>query len=143
MLWDAKRIWLVVSAIALIQLPAVAQIDPARRQLLQVGYDAPFVGHAPLAAYVYFYLNHPEFYRDDLTLRMVVAPVYFDSELGLSHALGPNTDLGFGVSGGGFADSYNEVRRGTYHEDESFDGHGGGGSMSLYHRLNPNQTIPF
>lgn len=143
MLWEALRRLLLVSAMALFQLPVVAQIDPARRQLLQIGYDAPFVGHAPLAGYVFFYLNHPEFHRDDLTLRMAVAPVYFDSELGLAHALGPNTDVGVGVSGGGFADSYNEVRRGIYHEDESFDGNGGGASLSLYHRFNPNQAIPF
>lgn len=142
MRWMAKQVGLMAGALALLQFPALAQIDPSRRQLLHMGYDAPFVGHAPLAGYVFYYLNHPEFYRDDLTMRMAVAPVYFDSELGVAHALGPNTDVGFGIHGGGFADGYNEVRRGIYHEDESFDGHGGGGSLSLYHRLNPNQTIP-
>lgn len=142
MRWSGKRVWLVAGAIALLRLSVLAQIDPARRQLLQLGYDAPFVGHAPLAGYVFYYLNHPEFYRDDLTVRMAVAPVYFDSELGFAHVLGPNTDIGIGLAGGGFADSYNEVRQGIYREKESFDGHGASGSLSLYHRFNPNQLIP-
>jgi hypothetical protein len=138
----AKLVWLTAGMMGFLHLSAFAQIDPSRRQLLQIGYDAPFVGHAPLAGYVFYYLNHPEFYRDDLTVRMAIAPVYFDSELGLAHALGPNTDLGFGVAGGGFADSYNEVRRGNYLPKESFDGHGGSAALSLYHRFNPNQRVP-
>jgi hypothetical protein len=123
-------------------LSASAQIDPDKRQLLHLGYNAFFQGHAPIAGYAFYYLNRPEFLRDDLTLRMAVAPVYFDSELGISHALGPNTDLGVGMAGGGFADSYNEVRGGKYLPKESFDGYGGGASVSLYHRFNPAQRIP-
>src|SRR5688572_21331110 len=123
-------------------LSALAQIDPDKRQLLHLGYNAPFEGHAPLAAYAFYYLNRPDFYRDDLTLRMAIAPVYFDSELGLAHALGPNTDVGFGLAGGAFADSYNEVRGGKYRPHESFDGYGGSASVSLYHRFNPAQLIP-
>ena len=57
-------------------------------------------------------------------LRLAVAPVYLDSELGFVNGLGPNTDLGIGVAGGGFADSYNEIRGGTYYPSESFEGNG-------------------
>jgi hypothetical protein len=121
---------------------ASAQIDPDKRQLLHLGYNASFEGHAPIAGYAFYFLNRPDFYRDDLTLRMAIAPVYFDSELGLSHALGPNTDVGIGLAGGGFADSYHEVRDGKYFPRESFDGHGGNASLSLYHRFNPSQLIP-
>ncbi|HMJ92280.1 MAG TPA: hypothetical protein VK530_20835, partial [Candidatus Acidoferrum sp.] len=131
-----------VCAALLIGFPALGQIDPAKRQLLHVGYNAFFEGHAPLAAYAFYYLNSPQFYREDLTLRMAIAPVYFDSELGISHALGPNTDIGIGLAGGGFADSYNEVRRGKYYTRESFDGYGGGASVSLYHLFNPSYKIP-
>ena len=123
-------------------LSASAQIDPDKRQLLHLGYNAFFQGHAPIAGYAFYYLNRPEFIRDDLTLRMAIAPVYFDSELGISHALGPNTDIGIGMAGGGFADSYNEVRGGKYFLKESYDGYGGGASVSLYHRFNPAQRIP-
>jgi len=126
----------------IIGIPALAQIDPNKRQLLHLGYNASLKGHAPIAAYAFYYWNRPQFYRDDLTLRVAVAPVYLDSELGLSHALGPNTDIGFGVAGGGFADSYNEIRNGKYIPRESFDGHGGGASFSVYHRINPRQRIP-
>ena len=121
---------------------ASAQIDTERRQILHLGYDASLEGHAPIAAYAFYYLNRPQFLRDDMTLRMAVAPVYFDSELGWAHLLGPNTDLGIGVAGGGFADSYREIRGGKYYPKESFDGHGGGMSVSLYHRFNPTQRVP-
>jgi hypothetical protein len=123
-------------------LSASAQIDPDKRQLLHLGYNGSFKGHAPIAGYAFYYLNRPDFYRDDLTLRMAIAPVYFDSELGLAHALGPNTDVGIGLAGGAFADSYNEVRGGKYRPRESFDGYGGSSSVSLYHRFNPAQLIP-
>jgi hypothetical protein len=120
----------------------MAQIDPEKRQLLHLGYNASFEGHAPIAAYAFYYLNRPEFYRTNLTLRMAIAPVYLDSELGISQAIGPNTHLGVGVAGGGFADSYNEIRRGKYRPSESFDGNGGGASVSLYHLFNPSMRIP-
>jgi hypothetical protein len=119
-----------------------AQIDPYKRQLLQFGYNQPTEGHWPMAGYLFYLLNEPEFIRPDLTLRLAVAPTFLDGEFGFSHALGPQTDVAVGLSGGGFADSYNEIRRGKYLIDESFTGHGGGASVSLYHRFNPNQRLP-
>jgi hypothetical protein len=73
---------------------------------------------------------------------LALAPTYLDSEFGFKGALGPHTDLALGLSGGGFADSYDEIRRGRYLIDESFTGHGGAASASLYHRFNPNQRLP-
>ncbi len=142
MLIGGSRVWISMLVLQCLGISAFGQIDPAKRQLLHLGYDASFKGHAPIAGYAYYYLNRPEFYREDFTLRMVIAPVYFDSELGISHALGPNTDVGFGLAGGGFADSYNEIRGGKYIPRESFDGHGGSATASLYHRFNPAQRIP-
>jgi len=112
------------------------------RELIQVGYNASFEGHAPLAGYAFYYRNEPNFLHTNLTLRLAVAPTYLDSELGFSHLLGENTDLGVGIAGGGFADSYSEIRQGTYHPNQSFDGDGGEGSVSLYHCFNPGQMIP-
>ncbi len=123
-------------------LRASAQIDPDKRQLLHLGYNAFLQGHAPLAGYAYYYFNRPVYYHSNLTMRMAVAPVYLDAELGIARALGPNTDLGIGISGGGFADNHNEVRGGKYFPEESFDGFGSGGSVSVYHRFNPGRTIP-
>jgi hypothetical protein len=68
-----------------------------------LGYNQPFEGHAPLAAYAFYYHNQPDFFATNLTLRLAVAPVYLDSELGFASALGPNTDLGIGLAGGGLA----------------------------------------
>src|SRR5947207_2284903 len=79
-----------------------AQIDPSKRELIQLGYNLPLEGSGPLNAYAFYYLNVPRFVQTNLTLRLAVAPVYLDSELGLSQALGQNTDLGVGISGGGF-----------------------------------------
>jgi hypothetical protein len=121
---------------------ASAQIDPVKRDLIQFGYNQAFEGHQPLAAYAFYYHNQPDFLRTNLTLRLAVAPVYLDSELGFVGALGPNTDLGIGLAGGGFSDSYNEIRGGEFMPGESFDGNGGEISASLYHLFNPGDEIP-
>ena len=96
-------LWLVLLAPVL----APAQVDPVKRDLIQLGYNQPFEGHAPFAGYAFYYHNQPNFLRTNLTLRLAVAPVYVDSEFGFVQGLGPNTDFGIGVAGGGFADSYN------------------------------------
>jgi hypothetical protein len=126
----------------LLPLAATAQIDPVQRDLIQFGYNQPVEGRAPLAGYMYFYHNQPDFLRTNLTLRVALAPTYLDSELGFVGGLGPNTDLAIGIAGGGFADSYNEMRGGQYVEAESFDGHGAEVSASIYHLLNPGYLIP-
>lgn len=119
--------------LGLLALPASAQIDPKRRQLIQMGFNQALDGRGPLAGYLYYYLNQPRFPRPNQTLRLAVAPVYVDSELGLLKALGPKTDLGLGLGGGGFADGYNEFRRGVWLRGESFRGDGVGASVSAYH----------
>jgi hypothetical protein len=118
------------------------QIDPFERDLIQFGYNQPVEGREPIAAYAFYYHNDPNFYRTNLTLRLAVAPTYVDSELGFVHLLGPRTDLGIGLAGGGFADSYNEIRGGKWIQGESFDGDGAELSASLYHLFNPGQLIP-
>lgn len=112
------------------------------RELIQLGYNAAFEGHAPLAGYAFYYRNEPNFLHTNVTLRLAIAPTYLDSEIGFSHLLGEQTGLGVGVAGGGFADSYDEIRHGTFYQSESFDGYGGEGSVSIYHRFNPAQEIP-
>ena len=120
-----------------------AQIDPIRRQLIQIGYNQPLEGKGPLAAYGFFYDNIPGFLqRSNLTLRLAVAPVYLDSELGIHGVLTPDTDLGLGVAGGGYAGSFSEVKDGNLMRHESFLGHGGKLSLNLYHLFNPQQRIP-
>jgi hypothetical protein len=119
-----------------------AQIDPEKRQLIQLGYNQPLQGRGPISGYAFYYLNHPQFLRTNLTLRLAVAPVYLDAELGISQALGERTDLGIGAGGGGFADSYSEVRLGRFLKDESFTGHSGEISASMYHLFNPGQQVP-
>ncbi len=105
--------FLLVLASCLWPFAARGQIDPFKRELIEVGYNAALEGHAPLSAYAFYYRNQPDFLRTNLTLRLAVAPTYLDSELGIRHALGENTDLGIGVAGGGFADSYLEIRPGN------------------------------
>jgi hypothetical protein len=65
-----------------------------------------------------------------------------DSELGFQGLLGEHTDLGVGAFGGLFANSYQEVDHGQWYKDQSFDGNGGGASLSVYHLFNPDQHIP-
>ena len=126
----------------LVSLPAAAQIDPEPRRLVQFGYNQPLEGKGPIAGYAFYYYNKPDFIATNLTLRLVVSPIYLDTELGFRGLLGPNTDLAVGLAGGGYAQSYSEIRGGHYFEEESFIGHGGDVSVSLYHRVNPDQPLP-
>lgn len=130
--------WLAIC----LPISALAQIDPVKRDLIQFGYNQPLEGKAPLAAYAFYYHNQPDFIHTNLTLRVALAPVYLDSELGFVHGIGPQTDFGIGLAGGGFADSYNEFDGGKWLTQESFDGHGGELSGSIYHLFNPEDQIP-
>lgn len=134
--------FVAVAVVPWLLLTAHAQIDPVRRQLIQIGYTAPLQGRAPLSGYAFYYANDPEFIRTNLAWRLALAPVYLDTELGIRGALGPQTDVGIGLAGGGFADSYSEIRQGEFLPSESFMGHGGEVSLSLYHRFNPGALIP-
>jgi hypothetical protein len=123
-------------------LTAHAQIDPEPRQLLQLGVNQSLHNDGPIGAYAFYYWNQPDVPTTNTTLRLAIAPVYADAELGFKGLLGENTDLGVNVFGGGFYNSYNEVRQGDYLRDESFNGHGGGVALSLYHLFNPGATVP-
>jgi len=127
---------------AVLATPAAAQVDPIIRNQIQLGYDQPITGKGPQALYLYYYRNDPEFLRTNLTLRLAVAPAYMDSEIGIKDILSSTTALGVGISGGTFGDNHYEVRQGHYLRGESFYGHGGGGSLSLYQRLNPRELVP-
>ncbi|HEY1789341.1 MAG TPA: hypothetical protein VGJ73_14370 [Verrucomicrobiae bacterium] len=122
---------------------ASAQVDPVKRDLLQIGYNGAFEGHQPFSGYAFYYHNQPDFLQDtNLTMRLAVAPTYVDSELGILNALGNYTDIGVGAAGGAFADSYNEIHAGTYIPEQSFDGYGGEMSLSIYHLIDPGRLIP-
>ena len=122
---------------------AFSQIDPVKRELLQVGYNAALEGHPPQSAYAFYYLNQPEFLQHtNLTFRIALAPTYLDSEFGIKSLLGEYTDLGIGVAGGGYADNYREIDQGTYEPNQSFLGYGAEGNVSVYHLFNPDHMIP-
>jgi hypothetical protein len=121
---------------------ALAQIDPNRRNLLQLGYDQPIDSQGPQALYLYYYYNNPELIDTNVVLRLAIAPAYVDGELGFRQLISPSTDLGIGIYGGAFGDNYYEVRQGNYRRSESFYGHGGGTALSVYHLLNPGRLIP-
>lgn len=121
---------------------AQGQVDPYHRSLLQLGYDQPLSGQGPQGIYAYYYCNNPEFIRTNTALRLAIAPAYVDGELGLRQLLSPYTDVGIGISGGAYADNFYEVRQGNYRRTESFDGHGGGASLSVYQLLNPGMLVP-
>lgn len=122
--------------------PARAQIDPARRDLVEFGYDQPLKGHAPIGAYVFYYASRPQFVDADHALRIAVSPVYLDVEWAVRDALGKDTDIGIGISGGGLADDYNEMSDGRWFRDQSLSGQDGGIDLWLYHLFNPGQRLP-
>jgi hypothetical protein len=137
-----RRLAILLLAGCLISLTVQGQIDPVKRELIQFGYNAPLEGHPPLSAYAFYYRNQPDFLRTNFTLRLALAPTYLDSELGISGICDDNTALGLGVAGGGYGDSYYEIRQGRYLPEESFDGYSGQASLALYHLFNPGQQIP-
>jgi hypothetical protein len=137
-----RRWFLLLLPGCLCPFTAQGQIDPVNRELIQLGYNAAVEGHPPISAYAFYYRNEPGFLRTNLTLRLAVAPTYLDSELGIRHVLGENTDLGIGLAGGGFADNYWEIDRGTVEPSQSFTGYGAETSLSLYHLFNPGRMIP-
>ena len=132
----------VASALMFIGLPAKAQIDPAPRQILHAGFDASLKDQGPFGAYLFYYWNIPNLPATNQFLRLAIAPVYVDSELGFKGLLGEQTDFAVGAFGGLYANSYQEVDAGNWKKDESFEGNGGGISASIYHRFNPDQHIP-
>lgn len=132
----------VTSAAVFIGLPAQAQIDPAPRQILHVGVDGSLRGQEPYGAYLFYYWNQPNVPTTNQFLRLAIAPVYVDGELGFKNLLGDQTDFAVGAFGGLYANSYQEVDAGNWKKDQSFDGNGGGLSTSIYHRFNPDQQIP-
>ena len=52
----------------------LAQIDPFHRNLLELGYDQPLVGHGPQGIYAYYYYNNPEICGTNTALRAALAP---------------------------------------------------------------------
>lgn len=121
---------------------ALAQIDPVSRNLLELGYDQPLVGHGPQSGYAYYYYNRPDYFGPNIALRAAIAPAYLDSEIGFKNLLSPTTDLGIGVYGGAFGDNFYDIVQGQYRETQSFYGSGGGATLGIYQRLNPHQRIP-
>lgn len=118
------------------------QVDPIHRNALQLGIDQPIDGQGPQGIYAYYYYNNPSIAGTNVALRLAIAPAYLDGELGFKQVFTPHTDLGIGLYGGAYGDNFYEVRQGHYLKQESFDGHGGGTAISLYHLLNPGMLIP-
>jgi hypothetical protein len=123
-------------------LNAFGQLDPEKRRLIQIGNNLPLEGSAPIAGYGFYYYNNPSFINTNMTLRLAVAPIYLDGELGFKGVLTPETDIGIGMAGGGFGDTYSELRGGRYIKEESFWGHTAEISSSIYQRLNPDWRVP-
>ncbi len=139
---EKHRGLMLALAVSCLAGPALGQVDPQLRELVQFGFTQPLQGASPVAAYGYYYLNEPNFLHTNLTLRLALAPVYLDSEVGLVGLLGPNTDLGLGLAGGGYADNYYEYEAGKYLPEQSFTGDSAEVSASVYHTFDPGKLIP-
>src|ERR1051326_5059144 len=72
-MFPGTRGWMLVALGLIMPLAVHAQIDPVQRRLIQVGFNAPIQGREPIAAYGFYYLNQPQFYSTNLTLRLAVS----------------------------------------------------------------------
>jgi hypothetical protein len=109
-------------------------IDAESRTYIQAGVESPLRGNGPLTGYAYFFHTRPHFLHEDLYLRLVVPPGFFISELIRDHWPSQNSAIGFGLSGGLWADSHVEFRDGRFKKAESFSGHSAGGTLAYYLR---------
>jgi hypothetical protein len=121
---------------------ALAQIDPVKRDLIQFGYNQALEGHAPFAGYAFYYHNQPDFLRTNLTLRLALAPVYLDSELGFVGGLGRTRILPSAWRAADLPTATTKSAAANIFRAESFTGHGGEISASVYHLFNPADEIP-
>jgi hypothetical protein len=67
-------------------------------------------GNGPLTGYGYFLYTRPHFLHKDVYLRLIIPPGYFISEVVRDHWPSHNSAIGFGISGGLWADSQVEFR---------------------------------
>lgn len=132
----ATVLWLLAA------VPAAAQIDDTKRLLLEGGFEDGVGNPGPAGAYAFLYMNRPDAAGKGSALRLALAPVFVDAELGLPGLLGERTDLGFGLSGGGYAFSRQEVVRGDQRVGESFIGHGVSPSFSMYPKIGDVGPVP-
>ena len=69
------KVWLrVMLLLCLAPLVARAQIDPVKRELLQLGYNAAIEGHSPFSGYAFLYWNEPQLIQTNLALRLTDDP---------------------------------------------------------------------
>jgi hypothetical protein len=123
-------------------LPARAQVDPVKRFFLAGGYEQSVAAPGPVSPYALLYYNGPGAAGPGSALRVALAPVFADAELALPGLFGGRTDAGFGFSGGGYAFGHAQVVRGDEKPGESFIGHGGGPSFSLYPLITELGPVP-
>ena len=125
--------------IASAQVPARVEtpytlIDAESRTYIEGGFESPLRGNGPLTGYAYLLLTRPHFLDKDLYLRVVIPPGYFISEVVRDHWPSQNSAVGFGISGGLWAESQVEFRDGRFEEEESFSGHSVGATLAYYLR---------
>ncbi len=125
--------------IAFAQVPARVEtpytlMDAESRTYIQGGVETPLRGNGPLTGYGYLFFTRPHFLDEDLYLRLVIPPGYFISELVRDHWPSQHSALGFGISGGLWADSQVEFRDGRFEKTESFSGHSVGATLAYYLR---------
>ena len=63
---------LLIVAGLLMNRAAHGQIDPEKRELIQLGGNQAVQGAAPIDGYGYYYLNEPNFFHTNVTLRLAL-----------------------------------------------------------------------
>jgi hypothetical protein len=93
---------------------ASAQIDPVKRDLIQFGYNQAFEGTSRWPPTRFIITTSRIFCARTSRCGWRSRRFIWIPNSASSARLGPNTDLAIGLAGGGFADSYNEIRGGNF-----------------------------
>jgi hypothetical protein len=122
--------------------PAFPQIDPEPRANLELGVEGPIRGDGPISGYAFFLWNRPHFIEEDWYARVVLAPTFLMSDLVIDSWPSSGHAIGLGVAGGFFPYNFDEFRKGSHQEKESFWGHGGEVALTYYQRFLIADVLP-
>jgi len=119
-----------------------AQIDPEPRKIVQIGYNQPLEGRGPAGGLRLPLLEHPGLPVTNRTLRLRSRRLTSTANSVSASASASRRTSRWASRAAASRIPSARCAAEKFIQGESFAGHGGEGSVSIYHRVNPSQEIP-